>query len=181
MDQQPHAVCRRLCDAIPVVETPRLVLRAFCGDDFEAYAQLCADPEVMRFLGAGEPLGREDAWRNLAVMAGHWSLRGFGPWAAVEKASGEFVGRIGFFEPQGWPDFELGWVLARPYWKRGLATEAAKAALEFAFTTLRRRRVISLIRPQNAASIRVAERIGEHLDGSVQLMGKEALIYAISS
>jgi len=110
---------------------------------------------------------------------GHWQLRGYGLWAVEERASGEMVGRIGCWNPEGWPGLEVGWTLRRRYWGRGYATEGARAALEYAFTQLGCRHVISLIRPANAASIRVAERLGERLEDRIELNGHEALVYGI--
>ena len=92
---------------IPTVETERLLLRGFRADDFPAYARLVADPVVTQHLGDGRPLVGYDAWRQLAMFAGHWTLRGFGVWAVEERASGAFIGRIGCFEPEGWPGFEI--------------------------------------------------------------------------
>ena len=117
---------------------------------------MCGDDEVMRYIGPGRGLTREEAWRNLAVMIGHWQLRGYGLWAAVDRASGLLIGRIGFWNPEGWPGLEVGWMLRRPYWGRGLATEGARAALTYGFTELRQTRLISLIQPNNVASITVA-------------------------
>src|SRR5262245_6271405 len=162
------------------LETDRLTLRMLREADFDAYAEMCADPEVMRYIGDGQPLARPMAWRNLAMMVGHWSLRGYGLWAAEERASGVFVGRIGFWNPDGWPGFELGWTLRRSFWGRGYATEGARVALEYAFTRLQQAQVISLIRPENAPSIRVAQRLGERLVGPTELMGKTALVYRIT-
>ena len=162
------------------LQTERLVLRMLREDDFEQYAAMMADPEVTRYLGDGRPLARADAWRQMAMLLGHWQLRGYGHWAIEERATGRLAGRVGFFNPEGWPGFELGWTLAREFWGRGYATEGARAALEYGFTELGRERVISLIRPANALSIRVAERLGERLEGSVEMSGGEALVYRIT-
>jgi RimJ/RimL family protein N-acetyltransferase len=162
------------------LETDRLTLRMLRESDFEPYAEMCADPEVMRYIGDGQPLARPMAWRNLALMVGHWALRGYGLWAVAERASGALVGRIGFWYPDGWPGFELGWVLCRQFWGRGYATEGARAALTFAFTRLPQSQVISLIHPQNAASVRVAERLGERPVGSAEVFGKPAVIYRVT-
>jgi RimJ/RimL family protein N-acetyltransferase len=159
------------------LETDRLTLRMLRESDLDSYADMCADPEVMRFIGDGQPLARPMAWRNLALMVGHWSLRGYGMWAAEERASGILVGRVGFWNPEGWPGFELGWMLRRSFWGRGYATEGARAALQFAFNRLEKSHVISLIHPDNAASIRVAQRLGECLFGSTEVIGKPALVY----
>ena len=88
-------------------------------------------------------------------------------------------GQLGFAAPEGWPGFELAWTLARRWWGNGYATEGARAALDYAFTALGKDRVISLIHPENRASIRVAERIGERLQGSVDHLGREMLCYGI--
>ena len=162
------------------LETERLRLRAFRNDDLEAYAPMCADPEVMRYLGTGVTLSRDDAWRSMAGFLGHWALRGYGMWALEEKATGLFVGRAGFLNPEGWPGFELGWTLGRAHWGRGFATEAARRALEFAFRELDQPRVISLIRPGNAPSMRVAERLGQKPVREVELLGGPAIVYEIS-
>src|SRR5262245_12643267 len=148
--------------------------------DLDAYAEMCADPEVMRYIGDGQPLARPMAWRNLAMMVGHWSLRGYGLWAAEERSSGAFVGRIGFWNPDGWPGFEIGWMLHRSYCGRGYATEGARAALDYGFIELGQPQIISLIRPENLASIRVAERLGERLVGEEDLFGKMSLVYRIT-
>lgn len=163
------------------LETDRLRLRMFRDDDLDAYAPIVADPEVMRYLGDGKPLDRAGAWRQMAQVLGHWTLRGYGLWAVEERATGALVGRIGLYNPEGWPGFELGWVLARPYWGKGYATEGARRALAHAFGELGRDHVISLIYPANAASIRVAERLGETLEGRTELYGREVLIYGISA
>jgi RimJ/RimL family protein N-acetyltransferase len=163
------------------LETERLILRMLRESDFDAYAAMCADREVMRYIGDGQPLDRPMAWRNLAMVIGHWTLRGYGLWAVDQRSSGALIGRIGFWNPEGWPGFELGWMLDRPYWGLGFATEGARAALQFAFTQMDQPRVISLIRPRNSASIRVAQRLGERLLASTEVMGQPAQVYGISS
>src|SRR4051794_23984681 len=164
---------------VPTLETERLRLRPFRPSDFEDYAALNADPEVRRYLGDGEPWDRGRSWRHLAFLLGHWQLGGAGMWAVEHKETGAFLGVIGFASPEGWPGFELAWILARRWWGHGYATEGARAALAHAFTVLRRDRVISLIHPENQASIRVAERIGERLQGRVHHLGREMLCYGL--
>jgi RimJ/RimL family protein N-acetyltransferase len=158
--------------AVNVLQTERLTLRPFEESDFEAYAEMCADPEVMRYLSAtGAILSREDAWRQLALFAGHWSLRGFGMWALVERETGEFVGRAGLHFPEGWPAREVGWTLRRKSWGKGYATEAARAAARHAFDVLGWPSLISLVHPENQRSARVAERLGMRLDRLADFRG----------
>jgi RimJ/RimL family protein N-acetyltransferase len=78
--------------------------------DFETYAEMCADEDIMRYLG-GKTFSRLEAWRHIAFHIGHWHMRGYGHWAVEEKATGTFIGRIGFLNPAGWPAFEIGWTL----------------------------------------------------------------------
>src|SRR5262249_27534105 len=138
------------------------------------------DADVMQHVGSGLPLTRAEAWRSMALMLGHWQLRGYGLWAVEDRASGVMIGRIGCWNPEGWPGLEGGWMLRRQYWGRGFATEGARAALCYAFTHLGSRHVISLIRAANAASIRVAERLGERLESRIELNGHEALVYGVT-
>jgi RimJ/RimL family protein N-acetyltransferase len=163
---------------IPTLETERLWLRPFRPSDFDAYAELTADPEVARYLLRGV-FSREQAWRVLAFLMGHWQLRGCGMWAVESKATAEFLGTLGFADPAGWPGFELAWTLARRFWGNGYATEGAQTALAYAFTRLGKNRVISLIHPDNQASIRVAERLGERLEGNTETPLGERLLYGI--
>lgn len=164
---------------VPTLTTARLRMRELSNEHFDAFARLHADPEVMRFLG-GAPLSREDAWRSMAVLVGHWRLRGFGMWAVEEIDTGAFVGRVGFLQPEGWPDFELGWTIGREHWGKGYATEAARRALDYAFRDMDRTHVISLIHPDNHRSIAVAERLGETVQGEFELRGTKVKIYGVS-
>jgi len=160
-------------------DTPRLRLRQLTAADFDDYAALCADAEVMRYVGDRGSLSRDDAWRQLAMFVGHWALRGYGMWAVEELASGAFVGRVGLHFPEGWPERELGWALARPFWGRGYAFEAATAALRIAFDALGWSRAISLIAPANVRSIRLAERLGEQFERNLVVRGHEVSLYAV--
>jgi RimJ/RimL family protein N-acetyltransferase len=117
----------------------------------------------------------------MAMLAGHWQLRGYGMRAVEERATGALVGRVGLHYPEGWPDREVAWALARPFWGRGYAAEAARAALDEAFGRLHWSRAISLIDPQNTRSIRLAERLGEHLEGQATVRGHRVAVYAIES
>ncbi len=167
--------------SIPRIATERLVLRGFEPRDFEAYAAMMQDGAVTRYLGDGAPLGRADAWRQLALIIGHWALRGFGLWAVEEQGTGALVGRIGCYEPEGWPGLEVGYVLARSYWGRGYASEGARIALQYAREVLGRTHVISLIHPDNAGSIGVATRLGATENGRIELFGRPALVYTYAA
>ena len=159
------------------LQTSRLELRQFSAGDAPAYAAMCADAEVMRYIGSGTVQTPAEAWRSMAMFLGHWQLRGYGMWALQQRDTGALIGRVGFLHAPDWPDFELGWLLAREHWGHGYAREAAAAALRHAFDVLRRERVISLIRPQNQRSIAVAEALGHRFAERIELMGSEVLVY----
>jgi RimJ/RimL family protein N-acetyltransferase len=165
--------------AVPSLDTARLRLRQPAASDLDAYASLCADPEVMRYVGDRGALSREDAWRQLAMLVGHWALRGYGMWVVEELGSGAFVGRVGLHYPEGWPEPEVAWAIARPCWGRGYAFEAATAALRIAFDALGWSRASSLIAPLNLRSIRLAERLGERFERKLFVRGHEVSLYAI--
>ena len=160
------------------LETERLALRMFRESDTDAYFEMVSDPEVMRFLG-GKTMSRQEAWRNMAMVIGHWHLRGYGFWAVEEKGSGEMVGRVGCWNPEGWPGLEVGWALRRRFWGRGYATEAARASVRYAFDVLGQARVISLIAPENVNSVRVAERLGERPAGEWEVFRTKVVVHAV--
>jgi RimJ/RimL family protein N-acetyltransferase len=165
---------------VPTLETERLLLRAFRAGDLDDYAALNADREVLRYLTGGpEPWDRSRSWRHMLFLMGHWLFGGAGMWALEHKESGAFVGMVGFAGPECWPGFELAWTLARRFWSHGYATEGAREALAWAFNVRKEERVISLIHPENRASIRVAERLGERLEGHAEVFGWDMLCYAI--
>jgi RimJ/RimL family protein N-acetyltransferase len=155
---------------VPELRTERLVMRGFRDDDLDAWAAICADPEVTRWVGDPDGLSREDAWRRMVYVVGHWELRGYGNWALVERDTGELVGRAGLYRPEGWPGLEVGWLVGRKHWGRGFAPEAGRAAIEWARTALGADRVISLIEDDNERSARVAEKLGMRLEGRTRIV-----------
>lgn len=166
---------------MPTLTTDRLELRPFVAADLEAYARICADAEVMRFIGEGGPISREQAWRQLAMFAGQWSFDGYGMWAVIERASATLVGRVGAWKPEGWPGLELGWLLGREYWGLGYATESARAARDFLFDEVGVPDLISLIDPANSRSIPVAERIGATERERIDFLGRELVVFGVSA
>jgi RimJ/RimL family protein N-acetyltransferase len=150
---------------IPTIETERLRLRDHRKGDLEDCVAMWSDPIVVRYT-IGKPSTRQQTWARLLTYLGHWSQLGFGYWAVEEKASGRFVGEVGFadFKRELTPSIEgtpeLGWVLAPAVHGKGYATEALRAALAWGDLSLKSRRSVCLIDPGNAVSLRVAEKIG---------------------
>jgi RimJ/RimL family protein N-acetyltransferase len=163
---------------VPILNTARLTLRGLAGDGLDAYAAMAGDAEVMRYIGGA--LDRAQSWRQIALHVGHWSLRGYGNWAIERTADGVLLGRCGLWRPEGWPGLEIGWKLARHAWGQRYATEAARAAMSWAWTTLDAPRLISVIHPENGASIRVAERLGLRPARDDVINGQPVVIFDIA-
>ncbi|MDO9071676.1 MAG: GNAT family N-acetyltransferase [Rubrivivax sp.] len=163
--------------AIPSLSTPRLRLRPHTLADLDAHAAICADEEVMRHIGTGGPVGRDAAWRHLALYLGQWALLGHGMWAVEERAGRRLIGCVGFLEPKGWPGCELAWTLARGAWGQGYAFEAVGAARAFGRDALGIHQPISLIREANIRSIRLAERLGASNSGPMDFLGGTTLVF----
>jgi RimJ/RimL family protein N-acetyltransferase len=151
---------------VPVVETPRLILRSYIIADFPHVAAAWADPEIVRYISAGRPFTKEESWARFLRNIALWSMLGYGYWAATEKSTGRYVGDVGFadfkreIEPsvEGVP--EIGWVLARWSHRMGYATEAAQGAIGWLERALGPQRTVCIIDDENRASIRVAEKLG---------------------
>lgn len=151
----------------PILETDRLILRAPAPEDFEAWAAFAADEETMRHIGGAQV--RSIAWRGLCSVAGAWSIRGFSMFSVIEKSTGRWIGRLGPWQPDGWPGEEVGWALARDTWGKGYATEGASAAMDYVFDVLGWADAIHTIEPENTASQAVARRLGSTLRGPAKM------------
>jgi RimJ/RimL family protein N-acetyltransferase len=161
--------------AMTTLSTERLLLRPLAAEDLDALAAFYADPEVMRHVGGGRVLTHDETAASLERMMGSFERAGYGQWAVVEPSSGTFMGRAGILE---WPDLgpsgetEIGYLLGRPHWGYGYATEAALAARDHALEVLGRRRLISLIDQANDRSARVAVKLGMAHEDDVELFGR---------
>ena len=135
---------------------------------------------MVRYLGNRNVPTLQETWRAIAGWIGHWALRGYGQWAIEERPTGTLVGRAGIINPAEWPGPEVGYLLGKPWWGRGYATEAARAAMDWGFQEVAFEELISLIDPANTASIAVATRLGETLRDEIELWGLRLRRYAIT-
>lgn len=149
------------------IETERLLLRLPCAEDFDGYAELMADADAARYIGGHMP--RPAAWRKFLQQPGAWLIQGFGMFSVVEKASGQWLGQLGPWKPDGWPGNEIGWAFRRSAWGRGYATEAAFVAIDWAFERLGWDDIIHCIDPDNRASQALAQRLGSRKRGPGRL------------
>jgi RimJ/RimL family protein N-acetyltransferase len=164
-----------------MIETERLVLRPIDPErDFEPWAQAMADEQTVRYLGT-RPMNRAEAWRSMALALGHWSIRGYGFFTVENKATGEWIGRVGPWFPEGWPDREVGWTISPDHLRQGYATEAGRASIDYVFDNLGWSNVVHVILEGNRASIAVAEKLGSRLlyarDGLPGVTEERVLVY----
>ena len=149
----------------PVLETARLRLRPFEPRDLDSHAASLADPEIVRHLG-GNPFTREESWRRMLCGPGLWAMLGYGYWSVERREDGAWLGQVGFadFKRDMSPSIEgvpeMGWIFARHAQGRGFALEAVRAALGWADSVLPASEIAAIISPENAPSIRVAEKAG---------------------
>lgn len=181
-------------DASPLIETERLRLRLPRPDDVDAYARAFADPETMRYLGDGSTATREQVERGIGFWLDRWEVNGIGLFSVESRETGQLVGRVGFlvwdtttWETSSFPEageragVELGWTIFRDHWGHGYATEAAVALRDWGVAERGLTRLISLIRPGNDRSVRVAEKIGERYEREIVMMAQPAMLYALEA
>ena len=151
------------------IETERLVLRPLEPRDADAHIEMMCNPATSAYLSpTKEPQMRADLWRQYASYLGHWQIRGFGFFSVDEKDTGEWVGRVGPWMPEGWPGLECGWSIKSERWGRGYAPEAAIGAIKWTFDQFPDLdRIISVIDPGNANSQAVARKIGKENSGEI--------------
>lgn len=158
------------------LETGRLLLRTFVNDDWRALHEHFSDPECTRYTFR-RALTEAASWRAMASMAGHWDLRGYGPYAVEEKATGTVLGTVGPWYPLEWPEPEIKWALAARHQGKGYASEAVRAVQRMAHECLPGLRLISLIDSRNEASIRLALAVGATLERELEFAGGPFHLY----
>ena len=149
------------------IETERLILRPPNAEDFDGYCAMMADAETAKYIGG--QMERTQVWRSFCTMVGAWHVRGFAMFSLLLKDGGDWIGRIGPWQPEGWPGTEIGWGLLPEYAGKGYALEAAVASMDYAVDELGWTDICHTINPQNIASIKLAERLGSTNRGPTQL------------
>jgi len=162
-----------------ILETERLLLRELRQEDIAFVTAMLTHPEVMRYWP--RPYTLQEAVEWIDRQQERYRTHGYGYWLAIEKASGQPVGQAGVLmqEVDGIEEVGIGYILHRPFWGRGFATEAARGCLHYAFETLRRDRVAILIRPENTSSLRVAQRLNVRLEKCTHYAGFEHLVFVL--
>ena len=157
-------------------ETERLVLRAFTAEDAAAFFLLNSDSRVLRYTGEPPIQDEQEALRRIEAYP-DFKKHGFGRWACVYRPEMRVVGFAGLKVLEDLGEVDLGYRFLPDYWGLGLATEAAESCLRFGFETLRLDRIVGLVLPENAASIRVLKKVGMTLEGEIDYEGQRVLQY----
>ncbi len=157
-------------------ETERLILRTFKEDDWLDLHQLYSDPKCTQYT-IQRTLTEGESWRTMATMIGHWQLRGYGPYALEDKATGKVMGPVGLWYPNDWPEPEIKWAISHAYWGHGYASEAARAVKKIAADFMPETSLISLIFSENEPSIKLALAIGAKFEKELEFRGQIAHIY----
>lgn len=152
------------------LDTERLTLRPFRDNDWHALHAYYSSPEATRFT-VGRAFTEGETWRTMCSMVGHWQIRGYGPYALEEKATGLVIGTAGFWYPNDWPEPEIKWALAPEHWGKGYASEAARAIQTTAHEHMPDMRLISFIHADNQPSIQLAQAVGAVLEQEVEFRG----------
>jgi ribosomal-protein-alanine N-acetyltransferase len=165
------------------LRTPRLRLRPFSAADGRAHLDLYQDPEVTRHLGGGPFAGEQIEQRSRRAVdkfVRHWAEKGFGVFAVEDLETGRFLGQCGLNTIDELGEIEILYALERAAWGRGLATEAAHAALRFGFGEARLTRIVAVTRPEHRASRSVMEKLGMRYERDVEVFGIHAVLYALT-
>ena len=163
-----------------IVETPRLVLKEFALTDVRHLSPILASLQVMRFSASG-CLTLEQTKEKIDSFISSYRKYGFGKWAVILKETNQLIGYcgIGVEEIDGKQETELGYRLSENYWGQGLATEAARAALDYGFNKLGLPDILAVVEPANTASVRVVEKLGMEYKRQTLFYGLEMSVYQI--
>ena len=167
-------------DDMHTIATERVYLRPLHEDDLDNFARIGSDPDVMRYIGSGETQSRDQTAARLYAMIEHRTQHGFGLWAAIHKASGEWMGFCGLQFLDKTSEVEVGYRLAKRFWGMGLATESARASLLYGFEELGLDRIVGVVQMENLASQRVLEKIGLRYVKDARFYNSDVKYYAVS-
>ena len=164
---------------IPAFRTPRLNLRALNLDDVDPLFNILRIPGVLSYFPNPDPPEIDRVKKLIESQLDHWQARGYGWWAVELKAVGQMIGWSGLQYLPETDEIEIGYLLGKPHWGKGLATEAAQVGLDFGFNELNLKEIIGIVHPENIPSQRVLEKIGLHFIKQTEYFGMKCFKYKI--
>lgn len=164
---------------IPTITTSRLILRAFTEADVQSLHRILGERDVLRYFPNPDPPPQDKVQKLIAGQLKHWEDHGYGWWAVVPRSKSELIGWNGLqFLPET-EEVEVGYLLAKAFWRKGLATEAARASLQYGFEKLELENIVAIVHPENIASRRVIEKLGMSLVDEARYFGMDCYRYSI--
>ncbi len=163
------------------IETRQLLLRHFTPKDADALYRLYSQPELFKYMSNRKPLLWEETSVFIDALEENWKQYHFGVWAVVDKKYQELIGHCGFKFLENTEEVQIGYLLAKSYWGRGLATEAAEAALCFGFEIAKLERIVAIAKHENIASRRVMEKVGMKYEKDAYYYNNDVVYYSITN
>jgi ribosomal-protein-alanine N-acetyltransferase len=164
---------------IPTITTPRLTLRSFDTSDVNPLHGILNTGDVLRYFPTSDPPARDRVERLIAHQLKHWEEHEYGWWAVELQETGELIGWNGLQYLPETKEVEVGYLLAKGFWGRGLATEGARTSVKYGFERLRLQTIIGITHPENTASQRVLKKLGMSLTGPAHYFGMDCLHFAV--
>lgn len=162
------------------IETPRLLLRQFTPDDAEELYRIYSHPDLFKYMSNDKPLVWEQTGAFIDSLNDNWKQHNFGVWAVVYKENQKLIGHCGLKFLENTPEIQIGYLLLKQYWGRGLGTESAAEALRFGFEVATLERIVAIAKPENIASRRVMEKIGMKYEKDAYYYDNDVVYYSIS-
>jgi len=167
--------------SIPRIKTARLTLRPFTIQDAEPLHQILGIPRVLEYFPSSDPPDLERVQKLVQKQIDHWSDHGYGWWAVEPNGEGELIGWSGLQYLPETDEIEIGFLLSKPYWGKGLATESALAGLDYGFNSLGIEEIIGIVHPENVASQKVLEKIGLIYQEQAEYFGMDCYKYLLKN
>jgi len=166
---------------LPKIETERLLLRTYKADDLETVYRLASDPHITRFFPDGSNISREDVLSSLPRRVERWEKQGFGQFGVFEKQTEKLIGYCGLQYLDNTPEVEIYYGLFHEYWGKGIATEAARAVLDFGFEQVKLARIVGVTHPKNIASQKILQKIGLKREKTARFYDMDVVYFAVSA
>jgi RimJ/RimL family protein N-acetyltransferase len=166
---------------IPLIATARLVLRPYSTGDFDALKNILHEPDILRYFPTQTPWPDDKIRNYIAYQLKHWYERSYGHWAVVLRETGQLIGWNGLEFLFDTNETEVGYLLSREFWGKGLATESARAVVDFGLNTIGLNQIIGLTHQDNIASQRVLEKCGLSFTQRAPYFGKEMFRFAVQA
>ena len=162
------------------VETERLLLRQFTIDDLDDLYFIYSHPDLSKYLSNEQPLRLDQTRAAINSIIESWQQHKFGVWAVVYKKHRKLIGHCGLKFLENTPEVQIGYLLLKDYWRRGLGTEAAAAVLKYGFDVVKLERIVAIAKPENIASRRVMEKVGMKYEKDAYFYENDVVYYSLS-